>query len=167
MKIGPNGARIWSKRANVSMPTEFLPVPLGLKGKTVVIGAGVEGNNVFWGSSPTTGWVGVYTLGGKFRWQDRFGGDRTDAAAPTGIGVDGNGRVWMLGERRDASERGIDGLVRSYGPKGALRGKLRIDSKTRYLSTAGIAALGTGAAAAGYLGQYYQFKGGRLWRLVG
>jgi hypothetical protein len=149
------------------MPTDSLPVPLGLRGKRVVIAAGVEGNNVYWGSSPTTGWVGAYSLSGQFRWQDRFGGHRDDASAPTGVGVDGHGRVWVLGERRDASDRGIDALVRLYGAKGSLHDKLRVDKNARYLATGGIAALGTGAVAAAYIGQYYQFKGGRLWRLVG
>jgi hypothetical protein len=167
VKISGNGARLWSKRAGVSMPTEFLPVSLGLRGKRVAIAAGVEGSNVSWGSSPTTGWVGVYTLGGDFRWQDRFGGSRKDASAPTGVTVGGQGRVWVLGERRDASDRGIDGLLRWYNPKGSLHAKLRIDRQARYLSTGGIAAVGSGAVATGYLGQYYQFKGGLLWRLVG
>jgi hypothetical protein len=33
--------------------------------------------------------------------------------------------------------------------------------------TGGIAAFNTGAAAAGWIGTQYQYKGGRLWRLVG
>lgn len=167
VKINRHGTRLWSKRAGVSMPTEFLPVALGLRGQRVAIAAGVEGKGVAWGSSPTTGWVGVYTLGGDFRWQDRFGGGKNDASAPTGVGIGGAGRVWVLGQRRDASDRGLDGLVREYNPKGSLHGKLRIDRKEKYLSTGGIAPVGDGAVAAGYSGQYYQFRGGHIWRLVG
>jgi hypothetical protein len=166
VKISGSGARLWSKRAAVSEPSD-LPVPLGLLGKRVVIAAGVEGNNVTWGASPTTGWVGSYSLNGDFRWQDRFGGSRDDAAAPTGVAFGGRGRVWVLSERRDASDKGIDGLVRWYNPNGSLYKKLRIDAAHRYLSTGGIASVGFGAVATGYIGQYYQFKGGRLWRLVG
>jgi len=33
--------------------------------------------------------------------------------------------------------------------------------------TGGIAALNTGAVATGWIGTQYQYKGGRLWRLVG
>ena len=167
VKVGPQGTRLWSKRAPVSMPTMFLPVPLGVSGRRVVVAAGVEGKDVSWGSSPTTGWVASYAAGGALRWSHRFAGGREEASAPTGVSVDGRGRSWILGTRRDASDRGTDALVRWYNPNGSLRDKLRIDRNDRFLRTGGVAALGTGAAATGWVGDQYRFKGGRLWRLVG
>jgi len=166
-KLDPHGHKIWSRRASPSMPTMYLPVPLALSGNRAVIGAGVAGKDVAWGLSPTTGWVASYTLTGNLRWQNRFGGGKNEAAAPTGVGIDGDGRVWLLSTRRDAGDRGTDGLVRLYSSKGKLHEKRRIDPSDRYVRTGGIAAFNTGAAATGWIGTQYRFAGGRLWRLVG
>jgi hypothetical protein len=57
--------------------------------------------------------------------------------------------------------------VRLYSATGKLHNKRRIDPSDRYVRTGGIAAFNTGAAAAGWIGTQYQFKGGRLWRFVG
>jgi outer membrane protein assembly factor BamB len=165
-KIGEHGARIWSERGNAKMPTMFLPVPVGVGARRVVIAAGVGGKDVSWGASPTTGWVASYSFNGDRRWSHKFAGGRDEAAAPTGVSLDADGRSWILGTRRDASDRGTDGFVRVYGPKGSLGGKLRIDRADRYLRTGGIEALGTGAASTAWVGDQYRFKGGRLWRLA-
>jgi len=166
-RLDPHGHKIWSKRAGPSMPTMYLPVPLGLSVNRAVIGAGVGGKDVAWGLSPTMGWVGSYTLTGHLRWQNRFGGGKNEAAAATGVDIDGGGRVWLLSTRRDAGDRGTDGLVRVYSGSGKLHAKHRIDPSDRYVHTGGIAALNTGAVATGWIGTQYQYKGGRLWRLVG
>jgi len=166
-KLDPHGHKLWSKRARASMPTMYLPVVLGLSANRAVIAAGVGGKDVTWGFAPTTGWVASYTLTGDLRWQNRFGGGKNEAAAPTGAGIDGDGRVWLLSTRRDAGDRGTDGLVRLYSSRGKLRAKRRIDPSDRYVRTGGIAAFNTGAAATGWIGTQYQYKGGRLWRLVG
>jgi hypothetical protein len=166
-KLDPHGHKIWSKRADASMPTMYLPVVLGLSANSVTIAAGVGGKDVAWGFAPTTGWVGSYTQKGDLRWKNRFGGSKKEAAAPTGVSIDGDGRVWVLSTRRDAGDRGTDGLVRLYSPRGSLRDKRRIDPSERYVRTGGIAAFNTGAAATGWIGTQYQYKGGRLWRLVG
>ena len=166
-KLDPHGKKIWSHRASPSMPTMYLPVVLGMSANRVVIAAGVGGKDVAWGLAPTTGWVASYTQQGHLRWEDRFGGGKKEAAAPTGAGIDGDGRVWLLSTRRDAGDRGTDGLVRLYSPKGKLHAKRRINVPDRYVRTGGIATFNTGAAAAGWIGTEYQYKGGRLWRLVG
>jgi hypothetical protein len=166
-KLDIHGHKIWSHRASPSMPTQYLPVVLGMSGNRVVIAAGVGGKDVAWGLAPTTGWVASYTLQGKLRWQNRFGGGKDEAAAPTGVGIDPEGRTWLLSTRRDAHDRGTDALVRLYSPTGKLHSKRRIDPSDRYVRTGGIAAFNTGAAAAGWIGTQYQYKGGRLWRLVG
>jgi len=165
-KLDPHGHKIWSNRADVSMPTMYLPVVLGLSGNRAVIAAGVGGKDVAWGFAPTTGWAASYTLTGRLRWKNRFGGGKNEAAAATGVGINGDGRVWVLSTRRDAGDRGTDGLVRLYSAKGKLQTKRRIDPSDRYIRTGGIAAFNTGAAAAGWIGTQYQYKGGRLWRLV-
>jgi hypothetical protein len=167
VKLTGHGARVWSRRATVVMPTMFLPVALGLGGKRAVIAAGIGGKDVTWGSSPTTGWAASYSLTGDLKWQNRFGGGRDEAAAPTGVAIGGRGRVWVLGTRRDQSDRGTDAFVRWYNSNGSLYRRLRIDRGDRYLRTGGIEAVGFGAAAAGWVGTPYRFNGGRLWRLVG
>ena len=166
-KLTLHGHKIWSRRADASMPTMYLPVPLALSANRVVIAAGVGGKDVAWGFAPTTGWVASYTLKGDLRWRNRFGGGKDESAAPTGVGIDGDGRVWLLSTRRDAGDHGTDGLVRLYGPKGSLNNKRRIDPSDKFVRTGGIAAFNTGAAATGWIGTQYQYKGGRLWRLVG
>jgi hypothetical protein len=165
-KLDPHGHKIWSHRADVSMPTMYLPVVLGLSANRAVIAAGVGGKDVTWGFAPTTGWLASYTLTGDLRWKAQFGGGKQRAAAPTGVSIDGDGRVWLLSTRRDAADRGTDGLVRLYSPRGKVHDKTRINS-VRYVRTGGIAAFNTGAAATTWIGTQYQFKGGRLWRLVG
>jgi hypothetical protein len=166
-KLTLHGHKIWSQRADASMPTMYLPVPLALSANRVVIAAGVGGKDVAWGFAPTTGWVASYSLKGDLKWRNRFGGGKDESAAPTGVGIDGDGRVWLLSTRRDAGDRGTDGLVRLYSPKGSLHDKRRIDPSDKFVRTGGIAAFNTGAAATGWIGTQYQYKGGRLWRLVG
>jgi hypothetical protein len=167
VKIGEHGKRLWSKRGNASMPTMFLPVALGLGGRRAVIAARIKGKDVSWGSSPTTGWVESFAINGDAKWSRRFAGGRDEASAPTGVSLDTDGHIWVLGTRRDASDRGTDGFVRLYKGNGSLSSKLRIDRSDRFLRTGDIGALGTGAAATGWVGNQYNFKGGRLWRLVG
>jgi hypothetical protein len=166
-KLTLHGDKIWSQRADASMPTMYLPVQLGLSANRVVIAAGVGGKDVAWGFAPTTGWVASYTLKGDLKWRNRFGGGKDESAAPTGVEIDGDGRVWLLSTRRDAGDRGTDGLVRLYSPKGSLHSKHRIDPPVKFVRTGGIAAFNTGAAVAGWIGTQYQYKGGRLWRFVG
>jgi hypothetical protein len=167
VKIGAHGTRIWSRRGNATMPTMFLPVALGLGRRRVAIAAGVDGRDVSWGSSPTTGWVASYALNGDRRWSHRFAGGRDEASAPTGVAFGGRDRIWVLGTRRDAGDRGTDVFVRWYNGNGSLYRKLRIDRSDRFLRSGGIENVGFGAAATGWVGDRYRFKGGRLWRLVG
>ncbi len=168
VKINAQGNEVWSKRAATAvMPTMSLEVALGIGGRRAVIAAGVRGQDVAWGSAPTTGWVASYALNGNQRWQHSFAGERKEASAPTGVAVTKKGQIWVYGTRRDAGDHGLDGFVRWYNPNGSLRNKLRIDRSERFLRTGGIESVGHGAVASAWVGSPYKFKGGRLWRLVG
>ena len=96
-KLRGNGARVWSRRADVSMPTPYLAVPIAVSADGVVIAAGIEGKGTAWGSSPTTGWLASYTVDGVQRWQRRFGGGPEVAVRPDGPRL----------QRRDALGRRI------------------------------------------------------------
>ena len=167
VKLTGHGGRVWSERAHVSMPTMFLPVSVAVGGGRIAVAAGIEGKGVDWGSKPTTGWVAGYSVDGEAQWHRRFGGGQDDAAAPTGLAIWPKGILWVLGTRRDAGDRGTDVFVRRLSnATGKLVNKLRIDPATRRLSSGGIATIGTGAVATGRIGNQYEMKGGRVWRLA-
>ena len=168
-KLTLHGHKIWSRRADASMPTMYLPVPLALSANRVVIAAGVGGKDVAWGFAPTTGWVASYTLKGDLRWRNRFGGGKDESAAPTGVGIDGDGRVWLLSTRRDAGDHGTERSRAAIRTRRVARtSKAGSTLRTSSVRTGGIdPAFNTGAAATGWIGTQYQYKGGRLWRLVG
>lgn len=164
-KLRGNGARVWSRRADVSMPTAFLAVPLAVSADGVAIAGGIDGKGTEWGSSPTTGWVASYTVNGVLRWQRRFGGGPEIASGPTGLAF-GGGRLWMEGSRRDPGNRGVDVFIRRYGAGGTLLGKRRIDpANKRYLYANDIGAVPGGAAATAQAGDPFGGTGGWLWRL--
>jgi hypothetical protein len=74
-------------------------------------------------------------------------------------------RVWVESTMRDPDDRGTDVLVRTYRAKGSLIDVLRIDSKKRRIMSGDITNYGVGAVATGWLGNEFQFHGGRVWRL--
>ena len=164
-KLRGNGARVWSRRANVSMPTPYLAVPIAVGADGVVIAAGIEGKGTQWGSSPTTGWLASYSVDGVLRWQRRFGGGPEVASGPTGLAFSG-GTLWVEGSRRDGGDRGIDVFVRTYRAGGALLDKTRIDPASRYLYANDTGAVPGGAAATAQAGDAYGGTGGWLWRLA-
>ncbi len=165
-KLTEHGARLWSQRAEVSMPTMYQEVPLTTHAGRVVIAAAIEGRGVEWGMNPTAAWVGSYTTGGALEWERRWGGGRDDAVAPYGVSLNFAGRVWVSATRRDPADRGTDVVVRAYGSRGALLEWLRIDPPHRYLWSAGVASMGRGVAATGWVGHRFVANGGRLWRLA-
>ncbi len=125
-KLRGNGARAWSRRADVPVRSAFLPIPIAVGSDRVAIGAGIDGRGTAWGSSPTTGWLASYTVAGTLRWQRRFGAGPEFAAGPTGLAFSGE-ELWVEGSRRDPGDRGIDIFIRVYGSSGALLDKTRID----------------------------------------
>jgi hypothetical protein len=157
---------MWSVRANVAVPSMFLPVSVDAKGTRVDIATGINGQGAGWGVAPTTGWVASYAPGGTQRWQRRFGGGHDTAALPTGIAIGAHQRVWIESTVRDANDRGTDELIRTYRAGGSFIGKMRIDQAVRYLTSGAIVTVGSGAAATGWVGTRYRFKGGRVWRLA-
>jgi len=165
-KLTSNGARVWSRRASVSMPTMFLPVSVAAGGNDVVIAAGIRGKGVGWGQRPTTGWVASYSTGGALHWQRAFGGGQETAAEPTGVTIGPNGLLWLIGTQRDATDHGTDVFVRTYAANGKPIDKLRIDAAKRLLTSGGIDHRGGGAIATGWLGDEFRTHGGRLWRLT-
>jgi outer membrane protein assembly factor BamB len=164
-KFTAAGHRVWSVRADVKVPSMFLPVAIDSKGKRVDVAGGVFGFGVAWGMAPTTGWVASYSTSGDLRWQHRFGGERRTGVLPTGIAMGARDRVWVESTMRDPDDRGTDVLVRTYRAKGSLIDVLRIDSKKRRIMSGDITNYGVGAVATGWLGNEFQFHGGRVWRL--
>jgi hypothetical protein len=162
-----HGARVWSKRAPVAMPTMFQPTALAVGPGGVAVAAGVEGRGVAWGLDPTTGWLAKYSTDGGLLWERTWGGGRTDASTASGVAFGEGGRIWVLGTRRDPGDRGTDVVVRWYQPGGALYDRLRMDPARRYVWSGGIASVGFGAAATGWDGNRFQADGGRLWRITG
>jgi hypothetical protein len=166
-KLSDRGVRQWSIRADVRVPTIWLPVAVDVFGDRVALATGIEGRGVEWGRPPATGWLGVYSTDGGLRWQRTWGGSREDATMPTGVAFGGSGRIWVAGVRRDPGDRGTDVVIRWYDPDGSLYEKLRIDPRVRRLWSGGIQAIGFGAVATGWGGDRFTAHGGRLWRLVG
>ena len=166
MKLAWTGTPIWSVRADVPVPSMFLPVSIDVLGSRVVVAGSIHGKGVAWGTSPSTGWVASYTTNGLQRWQRRFGGSRDTGVMATGVAISDRDRIWVEATIRDPSDRGTDVTVRTYGPKGGFLHKLRIDDAERYLRSAGLTTVGTGAVGTGWVGDAFRFEGGRIWRLA-
>jgi hypothetical protein len=166
-KLSWTGKPVWSVRADVPMPSMFVPVSVDVKGKRVAVAAGIHGKGVAWGTNPTTGWVASYAISGMQRWQRRFGGGRDAAAMPTGVAIDPHGHVWVASTVRDPGDRGTDVLIRTYRANGAVLDKARIDPSTRYLASGDLAKVAAGSVATGWVGDAYRFEGGRVWRMAG
>jgi hypothetical protein len=166
-KLSGAGVRLWSVRAGVQLPSAFQLIRVSASADGIAVAGPIEGRGVAWGLNPAAGWLAMYSAGGNQRWERSWGGSRNDAAAPTGVVFGGLGRIWVLGTRRDADDRGTDVFVRRYDGDGSLHDGRRIDGVVRYLASGGIAKAGGGAIASGWVGDEYVSSSGRLWRLAG
>lgn len=165
-KLSWTGKPMWSVRADAPVPSAALPVSVDVLGDRVALAGSVNGKGAAWGSDPSAGWMASYTTDGMQRWQRRFGGGHDTGVMATGVAIGEHGRVWVEGTIRDPSDRGTDVVLRTYGAKGGFLQKLRIDQHVRYLASAGLTTVGSGAVATGWVGSAFQFEGGRVWRVA-
>ena len=165
-KLMPDGAVLWSHRiAAAPMPSIDTPVTLSVRGKAVMVSAGIRGSNVHWRRSPTDGWLGRFTTDGALRWSRRWDVKDPSGAQPAGVAIDGHGTIWVVGTRRTTTNRGLALFVRRYGRAGALLDKDTVSGGSRYLQGTGVATRGGGAYVTSWFGNNIS-KGGRLWRFV-
>jgi hypothetical protein len=163
-KLMPSGGVVFSHRIKAApMPSIDTPVTIGVRGKAVMVSAGVRGSNVRWHASPTDGWLGRFTTDGSLVWSSHWDVRNPHAAQPAGVAIDGKGRTWVVGTRRIVAGHGLALFVRRYGPGGGLLDKDTARGGARYLHGTGVATRGAGALVTSWFGNNNS-RGGRLWR---
>ncbi len=166
VKLNDRGHQVWSRLAPVRMPTIYLPVTIAAS-RFLVVTAGIGGAGVAWSSSPSAGWIGRFGVNGTMGWHRTFGGGERLGTATTGITFVRGGRIWLVGTRRNARDRGTDLFVRRYSPTGSFLGDRRLGASVQRTMSAGIGKNGRGALPTGWVGTQYQFRGGRFWSVTG
>ncbi|MEX0984994.1 MAG: hypothetical protein WD096_08075, partial [Actinomycetota bacterium] len=167
VKLTSGGGLLWSRRAPVKLFQFVTPIAVAARGDQIVVSAGAGGQFIGWGSgSAPSGWLGSFDAGGSLHWSVRWDDGHRQGAQPADVAIDASGTTWVIGRRRDLSDRGYDAFVRRYGPGGGVRGVLRFDGP-REMAGTGVAIGPGGAYATGLIGTAsYDAHGGRVWRLA-
>ncbi len=120
-RLDRGGHVVWSRvYPDTAHIDQHFGADLAVHGDALMVSALVDGIPVgFNGSRPGHAWLGRFTLDGSLRWSRRWGISWTRAAQPSAIKVDGAGRTFVVGTRRDPSDHGLDAFVRKYSVSGA------------------------------------------------
>ena len=165
-KLMPDGRVVFSHRIMAArMPSIDTPVAVGVRGKVVMVTAGIRGSNVRWHTTPTNGWLGRFTTDGSLVWSRHWDVKDPRGAQPTGVAIDGHRDAWVVGTRRTTSDHGLALFVRRYGSGGGLLDRDSARGGARYLHGIDVATRGAGAFVTSWFGNN-DSKGGRLWRFV-
>ncbi len=112
---------------------------LAVHGRALMVSALMDGAPVTFGTHPGHAWLGRFTLDGSLQWSRRWGISWTRAAQPSAITVDGAGRTFVAGTRRDLSDHGVDTFVRRYSASGALVWTLPLQQGQRLMAGGDVA----------------------------
>ncbi len=121
-RLDLRGHVVWSRvYPDTAHIDQHFGADLAVRGRALMVSALVDGIPVaFTRSRPGHAWLGRFTLGGSLVWSRRWGTSWTRAAQPTAVTVDGAGRTFVVGTRRDPSDHGLDAFVRKYSSAGDL-----------------------------------------------
>lgn len=151
-KLSAGGSVLWQKNVLAS-PYSFAAAHVAVRGNQLMVATQSRGHVVDWGDGvPTEAWLGRYSVGGDLVWSRTWGTDWQFAAVPEQLAIDASLDTWVVGTRRDPTDRGLDLFVRRYAPGGGLAGSLRLDGPTRYLHGHGIVTMAEAAAVVGAVG---------------
>jgi hypothetical protein len=169
-KLTSGGGMLWTRRVRgVGMPGDETTAAVSVRSDRMMVSAPVMGLGAAWfrGGRASTGWLGRFTTGGELVWQRTWDATRPRAAEPEQVAVDASLVTWVVGSRRDLSDKGIDLFVRRYSPSGRLLSNVSMDGAARYLFGTGVAPAGRDGFVTGYVGdRYANGEAGRLWRLA-
>lgn len=168
-KLSAGGAVLWRKNV-LSVPFAYAEAHVAVRGDQLMVATQSRGRMVDWGPwVPAEAWLGRFSVGGDHVWSRTWGTDRQFAAVPGQVAIDASLDTWVVGTRRDPTDRGLDLFVRRYGSGGGLAGSLTLDGPTRYLHGYGIVTMGEGAAVVGTVGthKFDERKFGVLRRIRG
>ena len=119
-RLDPGGRVVWSRvYPDTAHIDQQFGADLAVRGRALMVSALVDGSPVaFTRSRPGHAWLGRFTLAGSLVWSRRWGTSWIRAAQPSALTVDGAGRTFVVGTRRDPSDHGLDAFVREFSPVG-------------------------------------------------
>ncbi len=167
-KVSSGGTVLWRKKV-LRVPYTQTDALVAVRGTQLMLTTQSRGQFLTWGSgTPPEAWLGRFTLDGGLVWWKTWGTDWNFAAQPTQLAIDSSGATWVVGTRRDPSDKGYDLFVRKHATGGNLMEFKVMDGPTKHLEGTGVASRGTGAMVTGWVGvgKWGDPDGGRLWRLV-
>jgi hypothetical protein len=164
-KISPQGGVLWS-RASVRVPFAQTDATVAVRGDRLMVASRARGGNLNWGGKPPSAWLARFTVAGERVWARIWGRKWRFGAEPAEVSIDATLGTWVIGTRRDPSDRGFDLFVRRFSKAGGVTRSMTFDGPTRYFHGTGIAARGA-VSITGWVGsqQHDDVRSGRLLRL--
>jgi outer membrane protein assembly factor BamB len=134
-RLDPGGHVVWSRvYPDTAHLDQQFGADLAVRGRALMVSALVDGIPVaFTRSRPGHAWLGRFTLAGSPVWSRQWGISWIRAAQPSALTIDGAGRTFVIGTRRDPSDHGLDAFVRRYSSSGDLAWTLPLQEGRRLM----------------------------------
>lgn len=141
-KMSEHGRVLWSRRANVSVPSLDTNVALAVRGDRVMVAASVRGRGAGWylgEERGSDGWLGRFTPTGRFIWSRSWDTASPNAAEPGDVAIDASSVTWVVGTRRDEEDHSTNPFLRRVAKDGTLVSDQMLSDATRYMRGTGVA----------------------------
>jgi len=147
---------LWSRRANVSVPSLDTNVALAVRGDRVMVAASVRGRGAGWylgDERGSDGWLGRFTPTGRLVWSRSWDTLSPNAAEPADVAIDASLVTWVVGTRRDEEDHSTNPFVRRVARDGRLVSQQMLSDTTRFMHGTGVAVRsGTRGYVTGWYG---------------
>jgi hypothetical protein len=165
-KIAPDGSVLWSKRAR-RINDVRTDAAISVRGDRVMVASRARPGHIWWPGQPPAAWLGRFTVAGDRVWSRIWGTKWRFGAEPAQVSIDSRLSTWVVGTRRDPTDRGLDLFVRRYSAGGDLTWSRTFDGPTRYFHGSGISAGTSGVSLSGTVGsqRFDESKSGRVIRV--
>lgn len=151
-KMTSGGGVLWREEAFAGRYSFDTTAKVAVREQIVMVLGATRPGPVSWGAKgPADSWLARMTTEGSVNWTRSWGKDWGTATQAEDLSIDGQMNTWVVGTRRDPSDRGYDLAVRRIGPAGGLNWTLRGLEMPPFLHGTGVAAIGkSGAAVTGF-----------------
>jgi hypothetical protein len=165
-KIAPDGSILWSKRARRINDSQT-DAAISVRGDRVMVATRARAGQIRWGGRPPAAWLGRFSVAGDRVWARTWGIKWRFGAEPAQLSIDSKLSTWVVGTRRDPTDRGLDMFLRRYSPGGDVTWSRTLDGPTRYFHGTGVSAGKTGVSLSGAVGsqRFDDIKSGRVIRV--